>query len=72
MTTKKEIIQAMVENGLELKDVPEEQRDKEIVLVAMKNDPEEFRFSLDEPKKDREIVLAAVNHNGMLLEFASE
>jgi hypothetical protein len=45
---------------------------KEIVLVAVKNDGWALKYASDELKNDKEVVLTAVTQNDYGLKFASE
>jgi hypothetical protein len=48
------------------------QKDKEVVLVAVKKSGSALRHASKELKGDREIVLEAVKQDGLALQFASE
>jgi len=46
--------------------------DKEIVLVAVRNNPAALQYASSSLRDDKDVVTAAVSRNGRVLEFASE
>ena len=61
------VLDAVKENGLALKDFPEWNRNEEVVLAAVKENPYSFLFANDELRRNRRFLLKAILTNGSVL-----
>jgi hypothetical protein len=71
---KQEVLAAVKQNGLALKDASDGLKaDKEVVLEAVKQSDKAFRYVSDELKTDKDVVIAALNHKHYwLLRYTEE
>jgi serine/threonine-protein kinase RIO1 len=68
---KEFFIEFLKTNGYLLKDVPEFQQDKEVVLHAVQRDGLSLQYASPELQEDKEVVLNAVQRDGLSLQYAS-
>ena len=61
------VLAAVQENGLALKDFPEWNRNEEVVLAAVRQNPYSFLFANDELRRNRRFFLKAILTNGSVL-----
>ena len=71
---KKEVLEAVKEDGTKLENASEELRaDREVVMAAVRNNGEQsLEFASDNLKGDKEVVLAAVKERSTALDFADD
>jgi hypothetical protein len=70
---KKISLEAVKSNGFELKNVEEQfQNDKEIVIAAIRQNPNALEYASIDLKGDEDIVKPAIFSRGQLLSFVSE
>ena len=70
---KKEVLEAVKDNGYILSNASEElQADKDVVMAAVKNNGSALQYASDELQADKEVVLMAVKQNAYALESASK
>jgi hypothetical protein len=68
---KEFFIEFLKTNGYLLKDVPEFQQDKEVVLHAVQKDGQSLQYASKKLQEDKEVVLHAVQRDGLSLQYAS-
>lgn len=68
---KEFFIEFLKTNGYLLKDVPEFQQDKEVVLHAVQKDGQSLQYASKKLQEDKEVVLNAVQRDGLSLQYAS-
>ena len=68
---KQPVLKAVKKNGEALKNFPEFQNDRDIVLEAVRENAWALQYASEALRGDREIVLAAVRQIEGTLEFAS-
>ena len=61
------VLAAVQENGLALNDFPEWNRNEEVVLAAVRQNPYSFLFANDELRRNRRFFLKAILTNGSVL-----
>ena len=68
---KQTVLELVSENGCLLKNLPEFQDDRDIVLAAVRQSGLALLYASDDLKKDKDIVLAAASQNVGALAYAS-
>lgn len=71
LSDRTEIIKLIQEENMILEFVPEELKDREIVLEAVKHGGGELQYASEGLRDDEEVVLAAVQKYGRALQFAN-
>ena len=66
-----EIREILKKNGHLLKDYPEVQNNRQIVLYAVASFGNALEYASEELRNDKEVVMTAVNQNGLALRYAS-
>lgn len=69
---KKKALKLVKTDGLLLNMTGKWNRDKEVVLTAIKNNTEALKYASEKLKNDKEVILAAVTQNGWALRYTSE